>query len=352
MPANNEPITIHTVSDFFPDGRVTEGALVDEFERSITLLADLPLVEATGLMEDESAFVEPYVYDKSSTVTDLDHGPLPHTYGTYRRKQPMQMRESALEYIKKHKMFVPSAYQATVDTHVSMTIKRMALDMEHDVFYANPLDNTAEKKYMAGLNSRFNLLTDIDGKVTSSGDYQGEVISTITLDGGGTTGGSLASVYMIVPGSDAACLCYPAGSELYGFEYDPESEYRRQTDENGGYVDKRVDLFRFTGGLSLRQKHAAIRIANVDFLSDAGIGKLVDCLYSLGDVVPMDLVNRMMVYIPKRASSKLNKYFADKVTTITPQNLGFTAAFKLPYIEGIGYLRPTEQLLLTEGKVA
>lgn len=344
------PITIHTAAQFFPDGKVTEKRFVDEFEKPITLLADLEMVEATGIMEDESDFLEPYTYDVTSQVVDLDHGAKSHTYGNYRRKQPMQMREAALVFKKKHQKFVPGAYAATTELHIQMTISRTALDFEHDVFYADPVNNQADRQYMIGLAPRFPVLTDEDG-VVKAGDLAGEVLSTICLDAGGTTGGSLGSAYVIVPGSDAACLVYPNGSDLAGFEYEP-GEYQRTKDENGGLIDERGDIFRFTGGLSLRQRHAAIRIANIDTSTNDGLKKFMDCFYQIGDVMPQELVSRAILYIPQKMRSKLCAYLDQRVTYITPENAGFNSAFRMPYIDGLGPVRPTSQLLLTEGKIA
>lgn len=351
--AENQPITIRTVASFYPDGKVTEKRFIDEFAKPLTLLADLPLIEATGIMEDEADFIEPYVFGKASEVVDLDHGPHSVTYGTYSRKQPMEMREAALEFKKKHKQFVPAAYEATVNLHTSLQLKRTALDMEHDLFYGNPLENVQHKKYMAGLYARFIKLTDEDGVVTNSSDEDYNLtLSTICLGAGGTSSGSLGSAFMIVPGEDATCFVYPNGSELAGMQYEPGADYIPAQDELGGTIYKRTDIFRYTGGLSLRQRMAAVRIANVDYTTTDGMEKFEDVLYRLGDVIPQDLRARATLYIPTKAKHHLRKYFADKVTMITPEYLGFTAAFKSPYIEGIGTIRTTDHMLLTEDKVS
>lgn len=344
-------ITLHNVNQFFPlvDGnRSTESLIVDEFERSLTLLADLPLVEATDKMKDRAKFMEPYEYNKASQVVDLDHGAKPTNIGGYEREQPLQMREGLIEYNKKHAEFAGAAFARTVNLHVMQKTRRIALDMEHDVFYGNPLENTADAQYMWGLYARFNKLTDEDGIVTNSSDedYQ-KVLSTITLNAGGTTSGSVGSAFVIVPGEDAACFCYPYGSQMFGFQYEPH-EYEGGYDENGGYIRKRSDIFRYTGGLSLRQRHAAIRIANVDYSTTDGIKAFIKCLYRVGNVMPMDLKPRVMVYIPQKAVADVNEYLADQVTMITPADLGFNAAFQCPYLQNVGFLRTSACMTLSE----
>ena len=352
MPKAGDIITIHTAYNLFPNADGTTRNLVNEFQKNLTLLGDLPLVEGSGVMEDDTPFQEPYELDKASQVVDLDHGAQPHTYGSYSRKQPMEMREASLQYFKKHKMFVPGSFSQTVNLHVQRTISDTSLDMEHDLFYATPQDNTLKQKYMIGLTSRFAEITDLDGVVqSSSSPNTGLTLSTITLDAGGTANGKLGSAYFIVPGEDAACLVYPKGSEFVGFQYEP-GEWQRTKDEDGGAIDARTDIFRFTCGLSLRQRHAAIRIANIDFLSTEGLSRFEDCLYDVGDIMPEPLKNRMILYIPQRASSKVKKYFYGKVNTITTGDGGFTGAFRETYIDGVGILRNTFQLTLKEDKIA
>lgn len=329
------------------DYKINIGQVLHVFGTPLTMLNDLSFQEATGKDDDVGAFDDGWEYNRDSKPSDLDHGVEPTKFGASSRVDKIGMREAQFRFKKKHADFGGMQFLQLADDQIEKKAKALALDCEHDLLYA---DYRKDPRLFMGIMPRFSVLTDEDG-VIKSGDHAGEISPYITLDAGGTPSGNLSSVIMMVPGRNEVCLIYPKGDLAWGFDYD-EGTMTDIPDENNNTVRGRTDIFTSRFGLAIRNRRACIRIANIDVSSDANIVKFIDSLYEAADAIPKELMNRVIIYTPRKVTRALKKYFnAEKHATTyegaKPQNI--TGDFEIP---DFGYFRRCDHLTNSETKVS
>lgn len=267
--------------------------LTYEYAVEQTLGAMLPVATATGRMDDESPFLEPWEYNKNSHTTDLDSGARYSKVGTYKRKDILGMRESAIGINKKQYKMQGALGNWWRAEQSFDRAKKIGLDNEHDMFWGDPRQ---DPKSFLGLFPRFQVITDMYG-IVQAGDHKGEKSPYITLDAGGTTDGALSSVYLIYPNNkDGVCWLIPGkdADYQYGVEYDPGEFVRIKTIGDSGEpeaLDEATDIFRVCGGIGMRNRLACIRIANVDISTEAGFKKLRRCIREANEAVSPSISN-------------------------------------------------------------
>lgn len=298
--------------------------LAKEFAVSQTIGADLPIKIASDRTEDKGRFIEPWEYDAKSDIKTIGEGANFYKEKTYGRKDIMGMRKSAIaiDYFE-HKLqgAMGDLWRAT---QAYERVSKMGLDVEHDMFYGDP--RIAEREgSMLGLMPRFSQITDMDGKIVT-GANAGKLARYITLDAGGTADGSLASVMLVYPNQKkGVSWLVPGGDTMFtgGIEYEPgEFQTMVSTGADGRpeAIKQAIDLFSITGGVGMLNRQAAIRIANVDYTTDAGMKKLVHCLYLAMEAVEPEIAAGFIAYVPRTLKVALKEYFTNKVQPATYEN--------------------------------
>ena len=344
-----------TLADAMRDtlsGEVPIGRMITEFESALSLAADLPVRVATGRDEDKGTFSEGWEYNKNSHISDIDSGAKASKIGSYSRVDTMQMRESAITYRRKQAEMIPD-FAAYKYRQTRERLKALTLDDEHDLFYGDP---QVDLKQTMGLYPRYSAITDADG-VVASGDNAGKVSPYVTLNAGGTSDGSLTSIFVLVPGAnDGVTKIYPNIEGFHsGISYSEGTWERTSYTNDAGtqeWTDVCADLFALSGGLAINNRHACVRIANIDSSSDSGIKALEKCLYDAFTVIPTDLQSRAIIYCSKRLVPALKVYYNNKVGAVTyegakPNNI--TGMFSIP---GLGDFRPSDHITMSEDKVS
>ncbi len=346
-----------TLADYMKDtlsGEVPIGRMITEFDSALSLSSDLPMRVASGRDEDKGTFTEGWEYNKSSHLSDIDSGAKASKIGSYSRVDTMQMREGAITYTRKQAEYTGSGNFAEEKYRQTREkLKNMVLDEEKDFFYGDP---SVDIRQTMGLYPRYSVLTDVDG-VVKAGTNVGKVSPYVTLDAGGTSSGSLTSVFVLVPGArDGVTKIYPNIPGFTGGVKFSEGSWERTMITNDAgeqeWLDMATDLCSLVGGLAINNRHACVRIANVDGSSDTGLKALEKALYDAFVVIPSDLQSRAIIYCSKYLVPKLKVYYNNKVSAVTfegakPHNI--TGMFNIP---GIGDFRPTAQITMGESKVS
>lgn len=323
MPYSTGEITYFDLAKRTAGGKVRLDLMTEEFVTPTTILGVLPVVEATEKEKDTGTFLDGWEYNKHTQLTDLDHGPKPTKHDSYAREDVMSYRDAAIVTRKKHMDYGGAEMAALLTQETSLKIRDLSLDNEHDIFYGDPRNDERE---MLGLYPRFWCLTDMKG-VIKAGSHAGKLSPYRTFSAGGTSDGNLSSIFLVVPSSrDGACIITPKGSLSGGMKYEMGT-WEGGEDEKGGYIKSRTDLFSVQNGLSIRNRQGVVRIANIDYSTDAGIKGLVDVLYQAVYSVPAYMRGRLMVFCNDEAIPVLSHYF-------NSQKYPTTANGALP--EGIG----------------
>lgn len=348
LQVNENEITIADLSADTLGGKVGIANMIHEFSAELTLGTDLPVRMATDKNMDLGTYADPWEYNKYSGYTDLDSGEKIAKTGSYSRIDIMGMRSSAIQYRIKQKMFGGPGFMAEVTRQMAERLRAIGLDDEHDLFYA---DASADPRTYFGLYPRYSQLTDEDG-VIEAGTDQGKVSKYVTIDGGGTSSGSLASLWIIIPGlHDGVCRIYPNGTDFSGSIQFDEGHWET-VEANGEATRKKTDLFYLTSGIAIIDRRCCVRVANVDTSSDTGIKAMEKALYKAMEVIPTEKASRAIVYASPKTIPDLKMYYSNKVVPPTyeaakPHNL--SGDFE---IAGLGYFRPCIHLLKTESKVS
>ena len=348
LQVNENELTIADLNAATLGGKAGIASMMHEFSMPLTLGADLPIRMATEKNQDVGTFSDPWEYNKYSGLTDLDSGEKISKIGSYARTDLMGMRSSAIQYRIKQKMFAGSEFMSLVNWQMAERLKAIGLDDEHDLLYA---DAGSDPRTYFGLYSRFTVLTDEDGYILD-GDNEGDISKYVTLSAGGTSSGSLSSVWVIIPGAnDGVCRIYPNGTDFTGAIQFDEGHWET-VEENGEATRKKTDLFLLTTGIAIMDRRACVRIANVDVSTETGIKGLEKALYKAFTVIPSEKTGRARIYASPKIIPELKMYYSSKVVSPTyegakPHNIA--GDFE---ISGIGYFRPCLHLLNTESTVA
>lgn len=329
-------------------GKVGIANMLKEFSQPMTLGADLPLAMATEKNQDVGTFTEPWEYDATSGTTDIDSGEKIAKVGSYSRVDIMGMRSSAIQFRIKQKMLMGQSFAQLVTWQLASQLNNIGLDNEHDLFYADARNDT---KTFFGLYPRFWAITDEEG-IIKSGSHQGQKSMYVTLDAGGTTSGSLSSIFILIPGSrDGVCRIYPNGTDFTGAVQYDEGKWET-VEDNGEATRKKTDIFLLVNGLAIKDRRACVRIANVDVSSDDSMKKLERAFYQAMTVIPAEKRTRAIVYCSDKIIPDLKMYYSNKVVPATYENAkphNIAGDFE---ISGLGYFRPTIHITKAESKVS
>lgn len=348
MPLSTGEITINDVAKRSFGGKVQLGRMIEEFATNTTIINVLPVVEATEKDKDVGSFIDGWTLNKHSQLTDLDHGPKPTKHDSYGRFDVMSYRDAAIRVRKKHSDYGGAEMNAILTQETTLKLRDIALDNEHDIFYGDPRNDERE---MLGLYPRFTLLTDGKGRILS-GSHKGELNPYRTLSAGGTSSGSLSSIWLVVPSStDGACIITPKGSYSAGFQYE-KGQYEGGDDGEGGYIRTRTDLFSVQNGLSIRNRNGVIRIANVDYSSGTGIEGISKALYQAVYAIPQFMRRGVRIFCSDEGIPLLWEYFnskkyASSAEGALPEKLG--EDFSIP---GLGVFSGTVHITMGEDTVA
>lgn len=347
---NENEITIADLNASTLGGKADIANMIREFSQPLTIGNDLPIAMATGKNEDVGTFVEPWEYNKNSSTTDLDSGDKISKVGSYSRTDIMGMRSSAIQYRIKQKMFGGPGFMAEVTRQMAERLHAIGLDNEHDIFYA---DATKDPKTFFGLYPRYSVITDEDG-IVASGDHEGEKSLYVTLSAGGSTGGQVSSVFLLIPGArDGVCRIYPEGTDFSGSIQFDEGNWDTVEDAvNNEATRKKTDFFYLTNGIAIKDRRACVRIANVDVSSDTGIKNFEKALYRAATVLPAEKRGRAIVYCSDKIVPDLKMYYNNKVQATSYEAAKPKNIFGDFEISGLGYFRPTLHITTSESVVA
>lgn len=332
------------------DGRLVH--IVQEFQHLMTIGEDLPWVPATHDDHDEGVFEDDYKYNHSSQTADLDSSVKASKTGHYKRRDLIGMREGGHRTNWKTYQQLGSRGTAYRTQQVDRMIRDTGLDFQHDIFYGNPADDPNQ---FLGLYPRFNVVTDMYGKIVG-GDHEGEDHPYITLSAGGTTSGKLCSVFIICPEPlDGAALIYPnpdkATTLTHGVYHESEN-FRWVTAEDGGQIKQAWDYVQVKGGLRFANRHAGIRICDIDTSDEDCIKRAVNMFYYAMEAIPRNLQPHMLVYGPKQFRADLKVFFNSKVLPSTYEEAKPTNVTGDFVFDGVFWFRAADEMLMTESKVA
>ena len=333
------------------DAKAPLALLGNEFAVSQTIGRDLPVKIASGRTEDEGRFVEPWEYNAKSDIKTIGEGANFYKESTYGRKDIMGMRKSAIAIDEEEYKLQGDAGKAWRAEEVYARVNKIGLDVEHDMFYADP---RVKAGAMLGLMPRFSAITDMDGKI-KSGDYAGKLSRYITLDAGGTSDGNLCSLMLVYPNQKKG-VSWLVPSDTYftgGIEYEPgEFQAMSYMDDNGLMAAKRqaIDLFSIVGGVGMLNRQAAIRIANVDCSTAEGMKKLEHCIYLAMEAVEPEIAAGFIAYVPRTLKVALKEYYYNKIQPANYENAKIKNTKGDFMMDGLNF-RSVYHLLDTENKI-
>jgi hypothetical protein len=281
--------------------------VVDEITRSTTMLADASFTEATGMLENQGL-------RKTSLPTNqwvaIDQGGKSSKGYKELFKDELGMIESWATARQKEGMIAPNpekVYAEDERDHVTA----MSLDVESCLIYGG-----SQPGQFKGLAPRFNHITEAQDLKNIRAKPQ-----FITLDNGGTTDEEMSSIFMIVWGAGATNMLTPRYAANKGIQI-TKGQWQ-VIEENGEKFFQRDTQFLMSTGLSLMNRFAALRIANID-TSDAALStsmpKLKKSLFKAFTLLPKEFKSRVRIYAPGSVLAGLNDYYAGLVQPVTYEN--------------------------------
>ncbi|NBK21689.1 MAG: hypothetical protein EOM68_06665 [Spirochaetia bacterium] len=280
--------------------------VVDEITRTTTMLSDASFTEATGMLEHMGL-------RKTSLPTNewvaIDQGGKSSKGHKELFNDNLGMIESWATARQKEGMIAPNpeaAYAEDERDHVTS----MALDVESCLIYGG-----AKPGQFKGIMPRFNKVTEAADLANIRSKPQ-----FITLDNGGETDEAMSSILMVIWGAGATNMLYPRYAANKGIQI---TKGQWQVIEEGGEkFFQRDTQFLMSTGLSLMNRFAALRIANID-TSDAALAtsmpKLKKNLFKAFTLLPQQFKSRVRIYAPGSVLAGLNDYYAGLVQPVTYQ---------------------------------
>lgn len=331
------------------------GVIGRELDSVNEFITDLPLVQASNMEYDEGSFIEPWRKDAHSDLADFQSPYFSHDFDTYGRKDTVFLRKSAIAMKRNDYRKNPSEMENYRMKQTQLTIADIMRDMSDDFVHGNP---KKDFRHAIGLEARFDMLTDMDGKILA-GEHKGEINPYITLDAGGRNQSEetpkLTSVYMLIPSDMGVCRIYPTGGDFTGgISYLPGDWTRiQETDRvtgKTGWNDERVDFLDICQGLCFRNRRAGLRIANIDMNTDDGMKKFIDTYYEACEVMQECTVKgQIILYANSRMRVQLKKYFNRLKNPITAVAAKPEAANQMDYyIDESVKIRPNNHITCAE----
>lgn len=336
------------------------GVIGRELDSVNEFVTDLPLVAASDMEFDKGSFIEPWRKDAHSDLSDFQSPYFSHDFDVYGRNDTMFLRKSAIAMKRNDYRKNPAAMEEYRMKMTQLTVADIMRDISDDFVHGNP---TKDFRHAIGLEARFDVLTDMDGKIIA-GDYAGQINPYITLDAGGGKGtfgtsGKLTSVYMLIPSDMGVCRIYPStGDFTGGISYLPGDWTRVEEADpvtgRTGWIDKRADFLDVCQGLCFRNRRAGLRIANIDLYSEDGMKSFVDTYYEACEVMQeCSVKGQIILYANSKMRVELKKYFNRLKNPITAVAAKPEAANQMDYyIDESVKIRPNNHIQCTENRIA
>ncbi|NLF35481.1 MAG: hypothetical protein GX585_05905 [Clostridiales bacterium] len=278
--------------------------VIDEITHATTMLGDAAFTEATGMLENQGM-------RKVSLPTNkwvaIDEGGTASKGHKELFKDDMGIIESWATARQKEGMFAPNPearYAEDERDHVAS----MGLDVEECLIYGGE-----EVGQFKGIMPRFNVITS-DAKLAALRTTP----QFITLDNAGDTDEIQSSVLMIVWGAGATQMLYPRYVQNKGITITKGGW--QVIEENNEKFFQRDTQFLMTTGLSVLNRYAAIRIANVETDAAnvaAAMPALRKNLFKAFTLLPKPFKSRVRIYAPGAVVAALNEYYAGLVQPVT-----------------------------------
>jgi hypothetical protein len=280
--------------------------VVDEITRTTTMLNDASFTEATGMLENRGL-------RKTSLPTNkwvaIDEGGTASKGHKEMFNDELGMIESWATARQKEGMIAPNpelVYAQDERDHVSS----LGMDVESCLIYGG-----SEPGQFKGIMPHF-------AKITSADELKAIRTSPkfITLDNGGDTDGEQSSLLLVVWGAGALTMTYPRYVKDAGIQVNKGAW--QVVNEDGEKFFERDTQFLMTTGMSIMNRFAAIRIANIDTSddrADTAMPKLRKNLYKAFSLLPKEFKSRVRLYAPGAVCSQLNDYYAKQVHPIVYQ---------------------------------
>lgn len=347
------------------NGETKMAVLGREFDNATTLASDLPFKMATGKFEDRGTFKDSWEKYKHSRVTDVDGVYIPSKTGTYTRYDIMGMRNASNMFNVKDLKQMTADQESDYRTDAAKDkMKFIALDIEADLIYANPLPNPSvynqanDVRNCLGLAPRYNKITDHRGIYEVSG--QKHMSPYITLDAGGT-GDGLTSAWLIVPSAtNGVCRLMSSGTQFTGnisviMDESKDGQLQEGTDAvtgEKGYMKWKMDTFDVVYGIAILNRRACIRIANINMNDDTSIAKFIKQYRYAVNVIDRSLKSdRHNLYMNPDFKIRFEDY-------IDSRKAPTSYSEAMPHVTKDGenmignwYIRECEQILTTEEQI-
>lgn len=278
-------------------------AVVDEITQATTMLGDAAFTEATGMLENQG--MRKLTLPTNEWVA-IDQGGKVSKGHKELFKDEMGIIESWASARQKEGMFAPNpekVYAEDEKDHVAS----MGLDIEECLIYGG-----SEVGQFKGLAPRFNkVLSDAElSAIRSTPKF-------ITLSNAGNTDDKQSSMYFIVWGDGATQMLYPRYASNRGITI-TKGQWQ-VIEENGEKFFQRDTQFLMSTGLSLMNRFAVIRIANIDVSSDTSMGKLKSNMYKAFTLLPKQFKSRVRIYAPGAVVAAMNDYYSNQVSPVVYQ---------------------------------
>ena len=281
--------------------------VVDEITGSTSILADASFAESTGMLENQGLRK---VDLPTNEWVAIDEGGKASKGHKELFVDKLGMIESWAVARQKEGMIAPNPeaiYAQDERDHVAS----MGLDVEKCLLYGG-----AKPAEFQGIMPRFNKITS----AASLRDIRSKP-EFITLDNGGETADEMASVLLVVWGANAANMLYPRYAANRGISI-TKGQWQVVT-ENDRKFWQRDTQFLMSTGLSVMNRFAIIRIANIDTSDDESTGlpksmpALKKNLFKAFTLLPQTFKSRVRIYAPGSVIAGLNDYYDSRVQPIT-----------------------------------
>lgn len=280
--------------------------MVQEIVRPTTMLSDSTWKQSTDMLRDVTGLRgEP---PRGQWVA-VDEGVKPNKGDHEKMEEEMGILEAWSEVNEKTMMISPSP-DALRWENDRAHLEGMGFDLEEALIYGNREEDV---RMFRGFMPRFTKLTNFRGV-----DSNGKKHPFVTLGAGGSGGTSNSSMVFVVWGGDGANMLYPRFQAQNGIQFN-HFGYENITDSDGKIKRVARSQFIATAGLSLANRRACVRIANIEAsLADAqfedNMKNLVSCMYQAFAAIPAPYRSRVKIYTNAEVILALRHAYADRVS--------------------------------------
>ena len=139
------------------------------------------------------------------------------------------------------------------------------------------------------------------------------------VDGGGTSGASLTSIYLVVWSPDTIFGIYPKGSQAGLQQRDLGEQSIVDPNNAGYYLQMLVSWYQWKCGIAIKDYRSVVRIANIDITALETASNASDTSANLFklmsqalDKIPPNVIGRKVFYMNERVRAMLRVKMLDK----------------------------------------